>query len=666
MASWQDKVVKVMLAETSDLRKLARLVGHDPATFWRDANFRTADPSDQDLEGLDLSAATMPSQGIKAPDDVLGQLEEDLAKANRRSEPKIWAEARSALGDYWLRRSIADWTQAEACLDHATDHFIQAVDGYVDAGADREMAQGRYHLAKALLLLSDAAPGRATDAIDSAEIELRVASSAFEGLRAVQSLAWVLDARGSVWRRRARRQRKNTAKGMLERARESYNAAQSHVAGSNKLKFELHEKGAVRESFVVNATPRVIRQLDQYGQLQELERYWSTVTGPSSLGVAALAKIEHSALRLAFVELTRKPLGTTAREEIRKNLTDAIRTTESDELYLDWVEAQRCLAILNDMESVSQSGLSSESLEKNVSQDEEKPDEEIEASAASAALRIARAKLIEGDDTLRRVMTSPDDVSEKIEQALGLYAQAEDLYRLIEDNIQLDGEPGSAFAVLRRGVTHLLKAGLLTLSEPGIADCLEEARFALDLAAADLSGRVDVPLALAEAQDAQAFAIRLEARLLSKPDAADFLAEAAALHRRASRTEGLSRSVSYRYRTHFFGAERERNEQRQEALPAFQDMRTRAEKSLNSMNSRKSDRTSAAEQSGQMAVLAEFAMSVMSEAEFPSVSEARGQRVKRIKAAIDAAQEARELAEALFMPLDWLWARQTEAQLQVL
>jgi hypothetical protein len=144
---WQDKVVAVLLAETSDLRALARLAGYDPATFWRDANIRNAGLSAQDLTGLDLSCARMPpgvarsgtmqdAAQVKAPD-----LAEDL---------KVWADAKLASGNRWLERAMDNWRQAEAHLDRAAAEMQDAVDGLVNAGAHRHMALTRKRLAEVL------------------------------------------------------------------------------------------------------------------------------------------------------------------------------------------------------------------------------------------------------------------------------------------------------------------------------------------------------------------------------------------------------------------------------------------------------------------------------------------------------------------------------------
>jgi tetratricopeptide (TPR) repeat protein len=64
MAHWLDGVLTLLEAETADLTELARLVGADPKTFYRGADFRRADLSDEDISafdthGGDLSKASL-------------------------------------------------------------------------------------------------------------------------------------------------------------------------------------------------------------------------------------------------------------------------------------------------------------------------------------------------------------------------------------------------------------------------------------------------------------------------------------------------------------------------------------------------------------------------------------------------------------------------------
>ena len=56
--SWEKQALKLLMADTEDLRELAKIAGYDYQTFYRGANFRGADLSHQDLEGVDLSRAT--------------------------------------------------------------------------------------------------------------------------------------------------------------------------------------------------------------------------------------------------------------------------------------------------------------------------------------------------------------------------------------------------------------------------------------------------------------------------------------------------------------------------------------------------------------------------------------------------------------------------------
>ena len=201
-----------------------------------------------------------------------------------------------------------------------------------------------------------------------------------------------------------------------------------------------------------------------------------------------------------------------------------------------------------------------------------------------------------------------------------------------------------------------MQAGLASESET--SGHLEDAGFALALAVAGLSGRTAANLDLAAALDAQAFALRLEASVSAEDEARFLLAEADALHRRASRVDGLSRATSYRYRIHSRGAERERAVVKKQ-YGNLTDLRQRVAESLHAAQSRSSDRTSRDEQSVLVAIQAETALLVrdLATASPEAVSH------KGIEEAIDAVRESHHLAETLFLPLDWLWTRGDEQDL---
>lgn len=59
MSDWEERVLAVLRAETSDLRELALIAGADPTTFYRDANFRNCDLRGENLAGFDLTHAKM-------------------------------------------------------------------------------------------------------------------------------------------------------------------------------------------------------------------------------------------------------------------------------------------------------------------------------------------------------------------------------------------------------------------------------------------------------------------------------------------------------------------------------------------------------------------------------------------------------------------------------
>ena len=60
---WQ-KVRELLFAPTHDLRELARMAGANPRTFYRGANFRKSDLTDEALENFDLTGANLTSSKL--------------------------------------------------------------------------------------------------------------------------------------------------------------------------------------------------------------------------------------------------------------------------------------------------------------------------------------------------------------------------------------------------------------------------------------------------------------------------------------------------------------------------------------------------------------------------------------------------------------------------
>ncbi|WP_300061651.1 hypothetical protein [uncultured Roseobacter sp.] len=639
MPGWQEKVVQVMLAETSDLRELARMVGHDPATFWRDANFRQADLSGQDLSGLDISAAMILPPTAQA------------ASEPARGGPDLAVNSKAVAQDHLVRglkaldRVLADWPRYEAPLATALDAFRHAVDAHQSLSETAGEAEARYRLAEALLLHAYATPEQAKDAIDSAEYELRKATTILESLGDPDAAALCWDARGMALRFKSRSQEDVVAWESLKRVQSLIETLAEHKAPEL---VEVRTISVIRERIIryrnAKSTDRAVLGI----QLKQLERIWSPVTGPVPNNIKATALIEYSAHRLTLAEVARQPLGPKALEDIRDMLITAMRSAS----YLDWIDAQRCLTDLDALQQIP-----------------EAPPADADASptldaARTEALSRAQARLTEGDTHLRALISATDPDFTQLDPALDCYADAEDLYGLLEDVALIEGEPGRAYAILRRGMAHLLKTTDDALTGQAQAEACTDARFALDLAAASLAGRSDVPLALAEALDAQAFGLRIEAHVSTSAAAVEALAEAAALHRRASGVEGLPRAVSYRYRTHAFGAERELEERRSADPATLQISRLRAQKALQTSDSRRTDRTSAAEEAAYMAMLAEYAMSVTAELKLAAPADVKAQRAQSKEATDQTLQEAMALAATLFMPLDWMLLRRARAQLR--
>ncbi len=638
MPSWQEKVVRVMMAETSDLRELARIAGRDPATFWRDANFRRADLSGQDLRGLDVSAAKY--RATKKTDPDITTEPPDLP-----DDPWEWGNHFLTRGLEAMDQALLDWPHADEPLVLALDAFRRSVDAFVSLSDAAGAAGARKRLAEALLLRAHAAPEHAKDAIDTAEYELRKATLGLDPADTSAEAISFWDARGMALRTKSRNQAGDVAVESLKRAQAFF---EKFPGQETSALTDIRKMALSREIFLRRARKNNADYATLSMHVTRLERICSPVTGPQPADITAAAQIEYSAHRLTVANVNRIPVGSKAREEIRDTLVTAMRSAT----YLDWIEAQRCLAELD-----------------GLAQAQEAPQPEAASAptldaARSEALRRAQACVAEGDAHLRALISAPELGFQQIDPALDCYAKAEDLYGMLEDVALIDGEAGRAYAIMRRGIAHLLKTTDGALTGQAQAEACMDARFALDLASASLAGRTDVPLALAEALDAQAFGLRIEAHVSTSAAAVDALSEAAALHRRASRIADLPRAISYRYRTHVFGAEREL-EERQSADPGkFQQARLRSFEALQKSEGRKLDRTSAAEQAAHMAILAEYAMSVTAELRLTPPAGVAALRAKTKQHTDETIEEAMNLARSLFMPLDWIVLERTRAQLQ--
>lgn len=55
MSHWLDGAAKILTAETGDLRKLAKIAGYDPKTYYKYQDLSGCDLRGQNLEGMDLS-----------------------------------------------------------------------------------------------------------------------------------------------------------------------------------------------------------------------------------------------------------------------------------------------------------------------------------------------------------------------------------------------------------------------------------------------------------------------------------------------------------------------------------------------------------------------------------------------------------------------------------
>src|SRR5687768_16885738 len=75
-AHWLDTVTDILNSRSKDLKKLARMAGGDPLTFYRGADLSGADLRGQDLRGIDL-------EGV----DLTDALIDDSTKFDLEFEP---------------------------------------------------------------------------------------------------------------------------------------------------------------------------------------------------------------------------------------------------------------------------------------------------------------------------------------------------------------------------------------------------------------------------------------------------------------------------------------------------------------------------------------------------------------------------------------------------
>lgn len=647
MSDWQDKVVAVMLAETSDLRELALIAGYDPSTFWHDANFRNADLSGQDLDDLDLTHARLQEQT-----PPLGAKHNTETGPDRLKDPAAWAmdQLRSAMR--FIERALDNWPASEGVLSQGVSHAKNAIEGYEDASDPMELVRARLLHAEALLLLSDVVRDHAVgDAIDSAEDSLRVADSALRGNVDDHLQHRVRDARGFVLRRRAKLETTNNAINTLEKAVDWHLSA--HIDSPFEIHplsqiADLHASGAQRDIVQLRAPPPPLENWQRY--LPPAKSSGSTGPSPYNHALEAVLRIDAAAQRMLQTYLTDVTPRLRETEDIRQSLQKARDIARQSKSILDWAEAQRLLTQL--------SGLAV------APTDEPEVADNDGLSETQDALLIAADKLAVGDGQLRLVLANPENPEPALTEALSQYAQAEDLFRIIEDHADLAGEPGSDLALLRRGMTHLVGAAVSEDGSSERAARIVDAELALNLSAAGLSGRQDVNATLAAAQDAQGFLLRISARGKPLEEAKHLLAQARALHRRAARIEGLPRSVTYRYRLHARGAEREQVMQSSDARSALGKLTAAILKSVRSIESRQEDRSTVDEQAVRMAVIIEMVACTEAEVSLRKITSPDDELVSRLYAARESALEAVDIAQALLLPLDWIVAIDIRRELE--
>lgn len=647
MSDWQDKVVAVMLAETTDLRELALIVGYDPSTFWRDADFRNADLSGQDLDDLDLSHARLqeprPSPGAKPP---------DATEPDRLKDPAGWAADQIRTAMLFIEQAMDNWPASEDMLSQSVSHAKSAIEGYEDAANPIELVRAWLLHAEALLLLSDVVRGRALgDAIDGAEDSLRVADSALRGADDSHLQHRIRDARGFVLRRRATVETTNNAINTLEKA------VDWHLSAHMDSPFEVHPLSQIADLHAAGAQRGIAQLRAPHPPLENWQQYLppsrsagSTGPAPHARVLEAATRIDAAAQRLLQAYLTDVAPRLRETEDLRQSLQKARDIARQTGSLLDWGEAQRLLTQLSEIAVAAT--------------DEAEGSEDDSPAQTQDALLIATVKLTAGDAQLRLVLGKAENPELAITEALSNYAEAEDLFRIIEDHADLAGEPGSDLALLRRGITHLVGAGLSVVGTSEWADRISDAELALNLSAAGLSGRQDVNATLAAAQDAQGFLLRVSARGKSAEEAKHMLGQARALHRRAARIEGLPRSVAYRYRLHARGAEREEVLQSSDPRSALDQLTTAILKSVRSLESRQEDRSSVDEQAVRMAVIIEAAACTLAEGSSRKSSPLSDEMISRLYAAHESVEEAVDTAQALLLPLDWIVAFDTRQNLE--
>ena len=128
-SDWQKKVVEILRTDTSDLKELARIAGADYKTFYRGANFRSADLSGQDLHEFDLRGANLASATLNTDlgSDNIARLREALASLSGGNHASQWAKAQNNLGTALQNQGLR--TDGAA----GTQLLAEAVTAYRDA-----------------------------------------------------------------------------------------------------------------------------------------------------------------------------------------------------------------------------------------------------------------------------------------------------------------------------------------------------------------------------------------------------------------------------------------------------------------------------------------------------------------------------------------------------
>jgi hypothetical protein len=126
---WLNVVVDLLMADTIDLRQLARIAGRSPERFYRGADLRGADLRGQDLRGIDLDGANLSNvlldKSTRIDTDILKRVAYISSDENRAREELISSHLDSAVSNDGFKPSTVTSDELPSVLSFANDLIRQ-------------------------------------------------------------------------------------------------------------------------------------------------------------------------------------------------------------------------------------------------------------------------------------------------------------------------------------------------------------------------------------------------------------------------------------------------------------------------------------------------------------------------------------------------------------